>query len=241
MIYQWFSEFFCMKDTYLKTKIKKKILLYDLRILYTFLQTLEKSSLHDYRIKNILHYEKEKNRPSENERESRREKEREKERGKGFVPWRRLVRESVACEDEKQKGAEGSDERIRPALERKNVTVIRPQGEEKLAVAASHWPEPRRRRSERSPIPVRSDEPLSRERDRSPFPSLIPSPSLFALSLATPDFILYSLRSAAPFLPLPPADRSRKITENDLSERKLLFSRVGAEQHASRDRLASTR
>lgn len=83
MIYQWFSEFFCMKDTYLKTKIKKKILLYDLRILYTFLQTLEKSSLHDYRIKNILHYEKEKNRPSENERESRREKERERE-GEGL-------------------------------------------------------------------------------------------------------------------------------------------------------------
>lgn len=43
-----------------------------------------------------------------------------------------------------------ADERIRSALEWKNVTVVRPQGEEKLAVAR-HWPKPRRR-SERSPL-----------------------------------------------------------------------------------------
>lgn len=39
---------------------------------------------------------------------------------------------------------ESLDERIRSTLERKNVTVVRPQGEEKLAVAR-HWPKPRRR------------------------------------------------------------------------------------------------
>lgn len=240
MIYQWFSEFFCMKDTYLKTKIKKKSF-FTISEFFTRFFKRWKKVLYTITELKISFITKRKKIVQVKTKGRADERKREKERGKGFVPWRRLVRESVACEDEKQKGAEGSDERIRPALERKNVTVIRPQGEEKLAVAASHWPEPRRRRSERSPIPVRSDEPLERERDRSPFPSLIPSPSLFALSLATPDFILYSLRSAAPFLPLPPADRSRKITENDLSERKLLFSRVGVEQHASRDRLASTR
>lgn len=50
----------------------------------------------------------------------------------------------------RREGREASDERIRSALERKNVTVVRPQGEEKLAVAR-HWPKPRRR-SERSPL-----------------------------------------------------------------------------------------
>ena len=105
-------------------------------------------------------------------------------------------------------GRGGPDERIHPALERKNVTVIRPQGEEKLAVA-SHWPEPRRR-SERSPIPVRLDEPL----ETGLLFSLV-SPVLDPfLSLSRPlrfSFLLFTFR--CPLV----TDRSRKITENDLS------------------------
>lgn len=42
----------------------------------------------------------------------------------------------VALQRNAREREEAPDERIRPALERKNVTVIRPQGEEKLAVAS---------------------------------------------------------------------------------------------------------
>lgn len=198
IIYRWFLEFFfSRKDSPLEREWKKKNS--TISEFFTRFSGRGKSSLRDYRIKNILDYErKEKKKEKIVEVKTKgRADERKREREEDFVPWRRLVRESVACEDERQKGAEKApDERIRPALERKNVTVIRPQGEEKLAVAASHWPEPRRRRSERSPIPVRLDEPLERERPVS-F-SLSPFSPPLALPLATPHFILYSLRSAAP-------------------------------------------
>lgn len=197
IIYRWFLEFFFRAKTHRWNENEQKNP--TISEFFTRFSGRGKSSLRDYRIKNILDYErKEKKKEKIVEVKTKgRADEREREREEGFVPWRRLVRESVACEDERQKGAEKApDERIRPALERKNVTVIRPQGEEKLAVAASHWPEPRRRRSERSPIPVRLDEPLERERPVS-F-SLSPFSPPLALPLATPHFILYSLRSAAP-------------------------------------------
>lgn len=53
-------------------------------------------------------------------------------------PCRILHREGTGSRLRKREaeGREGPDERILPALKRKNVTVIRPQGEEKLAVAS---------------------------------------------------------------------------------------------------------
>lgn len=46
-----------------------------------------------------------------------------------------LPGERTSLDAARREGREASDERIRSALERKNVTVVRPQGEEKLAEA----------------------------------------------------------------------------------------------------------
>lgn len=192
-----FRIFFSRKDSPLEREWKKNPTISEF---FTRFSGRGKSSLRDYRIKNILDYEKKEKKKEKivEVKTKGRADERKRERGK-----RALFREGGSSANRwpaktrgRREQEKAPDERIRPALERKNVTVIRPQGEEKLAVAASHWPEPRRRRSERSPIPVRLDEPLERERPVS-F-SLSPFSPPLALPLATPHFILYSLRSAAP-------------------------------------------
>lgn len=179
-----------------------------------------KSSLRDYRIKNILDYEKKEKKKEKivEVKTKGRADERKREREEGFVPWRRLVRESVACEDERQKGArEGSRRKDTSSLGAKKRNGHSPARWRKVGRSS----QPLTGAKETTLRAIADSCPLgraSRERETgllfplSFFPAARSSPRHAAFY-----FILFTFRCPPPLA----ADRSRKITENDLSERKL--------------------